>query len=163
MAAAFEDTIRRLWRLLDLREPMFAAAASIVLNVDGLEVELADADNGEHLLICAQAGRLSLQANRRSAQIERILGSNLAHLATNPACVCLAAEDSEAPQVLVRARCRYDRFRIDRLTAAITSVAAIAYLHASELAERDDTAQRRRIVQPAQTAGAENDLMIFQP
>jgi hypothetical protein len=165
MAATFEDMIRRLWRSLDLGEPTFATSTSIVLSVDGLEVELADAADGEHVLICGQAGRLSSDPTTRAVQIQPILNSNLAHLAVNPACVCLASDDDETPLVVVRARCRYgDALRIDHLSAAIADVASVTELHARDLAGNRGPAERRgRGRRPAPIAGANDGLIIFEP
>jgi hypothetical protein len=162
MADDFRTLMTQLWASLGLRAPAFAAEASIVLNIDGIDVTLSESADGRHVVVAATVGRLSADPQRRSEQVRQLLKANLGFLQSNAACLSLASTDAAAP-VRVEAIYSYRAARLDQLTGLIEDLLHRVEVHAMDLAEAPVAATARpQTSHPAFTAVSQEDF-IFRP
>jgi Tir chaperone protein (CesT) family len=162
MADDFRSIMTQLWASLGLRAPSFGPEASIVLNIDGIDVTLSESADGRHVVVASTVGRLSADPQRRSEQVRQLLKANLGFLQSNAACLSLASTEAAAP-VRVEAIYPYRAARLGQLTGLIEDVLHRVEVHAMDLAAGPVAATARpQTSHPAFTAVSQEDF-IFRP
>jgi hypothetical protein len=160
MSVEFKTVVTKLWASLGLPEPVFRQESSIILNVDGTNVELSESQDGRHVVATGTAGQLSADPSRRAHQVRRLLQMNLATMATRRACVGVEPKGADTPDVVVRGVAAYDGTRINRLTEVIEDVLFLTEAHQADLKEHSETMAARRRAPGSQPA---EDTVIFRP
>ena len=160
MSDDFRDVIEKLRLALRLRKPVFTSTSHVALNIDGIDLELSAAEDGQHVMVLGIAGRFSKNPARRSMQAEKILQLNLQHLATNTACVCLDHGDEETPTVVIRGISPCRCAEMDRLAQTISDVALLTETHRHEFEDHPGTSPAQRSTPMTVSSEA---LIIFAP
>lgn len=132
MSTEFNAVIEALWSSLGLSKPEFTSAGSAFLAVDGLDIELSEADDGRHIVVSVTAGQLSRNPVTQAEQVRSLLASALGNLAVNRACVCLD-QSINPPGVVVRAIAPCDSARLDQLATVVGDVSNLVEAHEREL------------------------------
>lgn len=161
MADDFRSVVTQLWTSLGMRAPSFGADASIILNIDGIDLTLRESPDGRHLLISGTAGRLSADPMRASEQVRQLLKTSLGLLQSNPACLSLASTDAAAP-VQIEAAYAFRTGRIASLKALIEDVLHRIELQAPDLASGSSATAGPQTSHRAFTAVSQEDF-IFRP
>lgn len=156
MAKDFKSAILELWELFGLEPPRFGPRDEMSLSAEGASLRLADSEDGRHMLVAADAGRLSEDPMRRADQIRAVLQNNLAYLSSRRVCVCLAADRGAPP--LIEAQAIHDyRSGPGALSALIKDVLFLQERYGAELQDLSGPKQR---VSPQHH---EHQDVIFQP
>lgn len=158
MAKDFKSTISELWTLLRLAPPRFGVRNEMKLSGEDINVRLVESDDGRHLLVIGQAGRLSSEPMRRAEQVRSLLQDNLAFLPVRRACVCVASGQGDAPLVEVRGVHAYGS-RLALLSTLIEDVLFLQERHSAELQRAFGSTPKQRVsLQPY-----ERHDVIFHP
>jgi len=158
MSDDFRKVIEKLWLALHLRTPSFTGRT--VLTVEGLDLELSAAADGQHMVVTGIAGRLSPHPGRCAVQVDRILHLSLQHLACNAACVGLDENDDGVPTVVVRGITPCDCREMDRLAQTISDVASLTETSRRELEEHSYSPYAPN---PRPVAQTTDTLIVFEP
>jgi hypothetical protein len=159
MADDFRAIVSQLWAALGLRTPSFGSDASVVLNIDGIDVLLKESADGRHVIVSGSPGRLSQDPQRRGEQVRQLLTANLGFLQSNQSCVSLGSSEDAAP-VRVEAVYAYREGRPDLLKPLIEEVLHRVEIHAPDLAADRAAPARAQPSQRAFTAVSQDDFII---
>jgi hypothetical protein len=152
----FKATINRLWGALGLSiPPRFGEEPSISLTIDGVDLQIAEAPDGRHLIVRAPVDSFAEDPLTRERQIRDILKANLAHLFNCRAGACLEKDASGRSVLVVEAVYAYAARDINLLGGLIEHALRLREAHAARLG-----APQGRGFGPA--TAPEGDALIFR-
>jgi len=159
MSEDFRKLVTDLWSSLGLRAPVFRSRNQMVLNIDGMDIDLSESPDGRHMLVTGNAGRLSADPTRRAQQVQQILDLNLATMTRHRACVSAEPKGEDTPAILIQGICSYDTSNVGELTGIVQEVLGLVEGYSPQLRDERGTGARRPTSKPPPV----DEAVIFRP
>ncbi|MEO9530026.1 CesT family type III secretion system chaperone [Roseibium sp.] len=123
----FETSVRGFWKHLGLGAPDLDRDTDVVLSVDDLEVILRHGEDGQVLVIEAEAGGLTGNAAAQRGELEKLLKTSFALSAVRDTIAVLEGEGTpQGPRILVRGFYRYQQGDFEKLSDLVADVISSA-------------------------------------
>ena len=128
----FKSAIEALWHSLGLPAPRFTEPGRIQLRVESISLDLIDNGRGT-LVIEGIAGTVSSEQAARSAQIRKILQTNLGFLLDSEAAVYAKTDKNQHFSLAVQASCAFRNLSTATLIQKIEDVIRTIEYYSAEL------------------------------